>query len=260
MLSTRLLDMIMDKDELEKTDKIKDYVELVIGCLEGNPDSIRELSMESLKDIYTYYQQRHFRKLCKFIKGQQAIEKELSDLGKKVRFCDKLFGDPKKSRENAIRTIEAVDKIDEEKKFEYFNNTTREFLLNDKFGVADLFRFYKAITNTLSEDLDYLSLIIEQVGVEGIRGNTQVLALADNGLMILGGADGNESPERQIYFITELGYKLDEYVLSRTNDERQKWYKEGNADFSRNFATAVFESIDNIDDLVRKASKDTKEG
>ena len=89
---------------------------------------------------------------------------------------------------------------------------------------TNYFRIMKAISETLSEDLEYL---VENVTTSKvIKGNMQILALERSGLAIQAGIDANESIESQGYAISSLGRMVDRYAISLESEERQRFYKQ----------------------------------
>lgn len=61
---------------------------------------------------------------------------------------------------------------------------------------------------------------------EIFQGNTEILALSRNGMVIIAGIDGNKGVEEQDYTISSFGYIVDRYTLSFNDDEKQKLYEE----------------------------------
>ena len=201
------------------TTDISSCVEMFIDCCNGNPTSFAALSAKAVDKSYTAFQRIPFMKLLKYLKG---VKKAEDDLGSACQLSDKLFSDSKKATDNAIRLIKYVADIDEEKKFDYINNTTRALLL-DYINPEIMFRIFKVIDGTMADDLKYMASIIEQNDV--FKCNIQIQALAQNGLMIPAGIDADAGIEDQEYAVTKLGYLVDQYAISFGNDARQHWYK-----------------------------------
>ena len=141
-----------------------------------------------------------------------------------------------------------------DKKIEMLVDTTRCFLL-DCIDLSTFFRIYKAIVETLPEDLNYLSELTGKrlkENKEIFQGNTAILALNRTGMMIIAGADGNKGVEEQDYTITTLGYMVDRYVLSLNNEEKQRLYKKsydlGEVKYQSDNATIPNEEIDKMFD------------
>ena len=110
------------------------------------------------------------------------------------RMSNKLFGDEKTRRDNGFRVYKYVTEAENDKKIDLLVDTTRAFLLNC-IDLSTLFRIYKAIIETLPEDLDYLKEITRERlknNTEIFQGNTEILALNRNGMVIIAGIDGNK--------------------------------------------------------------------
>lgn len=191
----------------------------VIGCCKRDPVSIASLAARAVDNAYTFIQRLPFIKLKKYFDDVANAE---DDLGAACRLSDKIFSDPKKATDNALRIIKYVTDLEESKKFKWFNNTTRALLL-ECIDQDTFFRIFKAIDDTMADDLEYLAFIIEKNDV--FKGNVQIQALAQNGLMISAGVDANVGIEDQDYAVTRLGYLVDQYAISFGNDARQLWYK-----------------------------------
>lgn len=145
------------------------------------------------------------------------------DATDKITISCKLFGDNNQERvNNAIRTITLIDKIDTMTKIEYLLNANRSYC-NSCISREQLFRIANALANTLSEDLEYLK---KHALDETLNGNANVHSLANIGVVILAGIDGNADVEKQTYAVTEFGQIMDQYALSVMDDKRQKYYRE----------------------------------
>ena len=191
-----------------------------IGCCKRDPVSLATLSAQAIDKVRTVFENIPFYYLKKYIDGVLSVE---DDLGGACRLSDKLFTDSKRAMNNAIRIIHYVTNIDEIKKIDWFINATRALLLGG-IETSMLFRIFYIIDNTLAEDLEYMSTLIEKDTL--FRGNIQIQALVQSGLLISAGIDANSGVEDQEYAITRLGYLVDQFALSLNNDERQHWYKD----------------------------------
>ena len=110
------------------------------------------------------------------------------------RMSNKLFGDEKTRRDNGFRVYKYVTEAENDKKIDLLVDTTRAFLMNC-IDLSTFFRIYKAIIETLPEDLDYLKEITRERlknNTEIFQGNTEILALNRNGMVIIAGIDGNK--------------------------------------------------------------------
>lgn len=195
--------------------------------------------------LITEFQALPYRKLLRYLEGVKKVEESLED---SCKLSDKLFGNPEKRVENAMRVCETVVSADTEKKIEYLINATRGLLVGG-IDVEMMFRIFRAITESLPEDLEYLSSIIEKDGP--FIGNTTVHALSSNGMMVLAGIYGDRDIEEQQYHISKLGYMVDMYALSLSNEERYKFHKRrdrGNKQ-KRAFEAPVEMSENEIDEM-----------
>ena len=82
---------------------------------------------------------------------------------------NKLFGDEKTRRDNGFRVYKYVTETENDKKIDLLVDTTRAFLMNC-IDLSTFFRIYKAIIETLPEDLDYL----KEITRERLKNNTEI--------------------------------------------------------------------------------------
>lgn len=218
----------MNDENITNASELYDIVETIIGLATHNPLSVAQIAAFLSDKTYTVIQKIPYLQIKKYLDGVKKVE-ELKD---SCKLGDKLFSDPKKKNENALRIYKMVTSTDTEKKIDYLIDATRSMLL----GLIDtdvMFRIFRAIVDSLPEDLDYLSSIVEKSGP--FTGNIQILALERSGLMISAGIDANADVEEQQYHITTLGFMVDKYALSLSNEDRWKWYtnmaKSGNRKF-----------------------------
>lgn len=142
---------------------------------------------------------------------------------------------------------------DTEKKIDYLIDATRSMLLG-LIDTDEMFRIFRAIVDSLPEDLDYLSSIVEKRGP--FIGDIQILALERSGLMISADIDANADIEKQQYHITTLGFMVDRYALSLSNEERWKWYtNKANAD-NRKFMGPVPMSNEEIEAILNEQKQE----
>ena len=214
------------KKSLSENDVI-DFVEIITGCIEHDP-----ISWARLLNIFKDYgisvaQKVPIYKLSLYLSGIQKVE---DDLGKACALSSKLFSNEKTRKDNGFRLYKYVTEAETDEKIELLVDTARAFLLNC-INIPTFFRIYKAIVETLPEDLLYLSRLTEKRlknNTEVFQGNMEILALARSGLMIQAGDDGNRDVEEQDYTVSTLGFLVDRYALSLNNEAKQKLYKESN--------------------------------
>ena len=215
-----------------------------IVCLNCDPGSIANLAAMVADTAFTFYQRIPFMKLQKYLEGVRRTE---SDLEATCRLSSKLFSDPHKCIDNALRIIKYVTDTDTEKKIDYLVYAARAMLLG-LISVPEMFRIYQAIDDTLPEDLEYLSEIVGKS--ETYKGNIQVQALERSGLMITSEVNPNVDIEEQEHIISTLGYLVDEYAVSFDNNDRQEWYKKHCVQYRRNIdlnlRTMSNQEIDNL--------------
>ncbi len=198
---------------------------------------------------YTEIQKIPYLQIKKYLDGVKRVE----ELGNSCKIADKLFSDPKRKNDNAMRIYKMVTSSDTEKKIDYLIDTTRSMLLG-LIDTDEMFRIFRAIVDSLPEDLDYLSSIVEKSGP--FTGNIQILALERSGLMISAGIDANADVEEQQYHITTLGFMVDRYALSLSNEERWKWYtNKANAD-DRKFMGPVPISNEDIEAMFNEQKQE----
>lgn len=89
---------------------------------------------------------------------------------------------------------------------------------------SQYYRILWVLSNTYSDDLHYFRLIA--VADDVVKGNTQIIALSQSGLMISAGIDANRSAEDQDYAVTSFGIMVDRYALSYADEERWKYWKQ----------------------------------
>lgn len=208
------------QDEQSTTSlEIVESLEILIDAIALNPIAIGKLVALLSDKTFTAVQKIPYMQLKRYIDGVRKAEENLAD---GCKLADKLFSDPKKRNENGMRVYKMVTSSDTERKIDYLVDATRSMLL----GFIDpemMFRAFRAIVETLPEDLDYLSGLIEKGGP--YKGNIRVHALVRAGLMISAGIDAEADIEEQDYEISTLGYVVDQFVLSINDENRWNWYK-----------------------------------
>ena len=232
---------ILISDEMKTLGK--EIAESAIGALSADPLAYKNLVQLIVKLPLSLREQFFWNKFYNFLHGIYLP----SD--KTIAMSNTLFSNEKNARKNALRIVEAIGKIETEESLQFVINATRSCLIG-LIDTIDYFRIVKAITDTLYEDLIYLSEHITEG--EYYKGNVQILALERSGLMIRAGIDGNEDVETQNYVFTTLGKMVDRYAISFEDEERLEWYKE-NSKSSRLFddgITAI--TPDKIDELFKE--------
>ncbi len=239
----------MNGGNITKASELYDIVETIIGVATHDPLSVKKMAAYLADKTYTEIQKIPYLQIKKYLDGVKRVE----ELGNSCKIADKLFSDPKRKNDNAMRIYKMVTSTDTEKKIDYLIDTTRSMLLG-LIDTDEMFRIFRAIVDSLPEDLDYLSSIVEKSGP--FTGNIQILALERSGLMISAGIDANADVEEQQYHITTLGFMVDRYALSLSNEERRKWYtNKANAD-DRKFMGPVPISNEDIEAMFNEQKQE----
>lgn len=165
----------------------------------------------AIKDAVLYYN------IYSFVRSIKKNPQEA------ISFSNKLFGNEQTARENAVRLIKYIDKIETNRVLYYLLNASRA-LGNNLISEHDYFRIVRAITVSLPEDLEFLKKVATTSGA--IEGNMQILQLSSNGLMLQAGTDGNKDVEKQDYIVSSLGKYVDYYALSYDDEERSKYWRQ----------------------------------
>lgn len=139
------------------------------------------------------------------------VSEKMSDLSKKTGSVIALFEDENKRTENALRLMDYITKSDTEKKLDFIINAVRAYQYNKEITEEIFFRIIDVISGTLYEDLIFLA---ENISKEKIKGNINVIALAEKGMVIKTGFEGEDEPEDQEYTITKLGKWVVRYAIS----------------------------------------------
>lgn len=160
-----------------------------------------------------------YQKFAKFLESLHGHSKD------SVKFCSQLFGDEKTARENGYRPVQYIGKVESLAVVDYIDNTSRS-VGNGLIKENEYFRIFWALTNTFPEDFYFFKSIVANNNL--IPENTQIIVLAQNGLMILAETDANKEIEQQDYTVTSFGMMVDRYVLSLDDNQRwEEWKKKG---------------------------------
>lgn len=215
----------LKSDEIKES--AKEFLEETVSALCGDPIACKNLMQRIITFPISLREQYFWVKFYDFLKGTYSSEECA------ISLYDKLFGTEEDKKRNSMRLVEAIGKIETEENLQFMINATRSLSIG-LISNSDYFRIVKAVTETLYEDLIYLSKHITEQ--KEFRGNMNVLSLARSGLMIDAGIDANADVENQIYVFSSLGRLVDQYAISFENDERFNWYK-NNIKFLDNYNT-----------------------
>ena len=182
-----------------------------------DPVSIINNTINTIKMTGTFRDMWFYKKIERFLEAIKNGDNENS-----IELSSKLFCDEKTARKNVLRLIHYIDEAETLTIVDYIVNATRS-AANGLIKEQDYFRILWTLTNTFSDDLHYFKEIA--VVDETIEGNTQIIALAQVGLMISAGIDANRSIEKQDYAVTDFGIMVDRYALSLDDEERLKYWR-----------------------------------
>lgn len=228
-------------------------IELLIKAISHDPAAMFEITALISDKSFTIIQRIPYIQLKKYIDGVKKVE---DDLESACKLSDKLFSNPNTNKDNALRIFKLVTATDTEKKIEYLVCATRSMLLG-QVDVTMMFRIFRAIVDSLPEDLEYLSNQIEKGGP--FIGNIQIQALERTGLMISAGINAQEDIERQCYHISSLGYTVDRFVLSLNDENRCKWYNDKKTNDIRMFDAPRAADDEEVAEMMAKMFNDNKQ-
>ena len=213
------ISMDMRNRNIKSTSDVVDLMEIIICAIGHDTVALGKITAILTDGAYTAIQRIPYCQLKKYLDGVKRVE---DDLGGACKLSDKLFSDMEKKTDNAMRLYKMIISAETDKKIDYFIETTRSLLLG-MIDVETMYRIFRAIVDTLPEDLEYLSNVIEKEGT--FKGDIKIHALERTGLMISAGIDAELDVEEQEYYISSLGYMVDRYALSTNDENREKWYK-----------------------------------
>lgn len=143
----------MQNDNSTTSLEIAESIEILIEAISLNPIAIGKLVALLSDKTFTVVQKIPYMQLKRYIDGVKKAEENLAD---GCKLSDKLFSDPKKRNENAMRVYKMVTTSDTEKKIAYLVDVTRSMLLG-LIDVEMLFRVFRVVVESMPEDLEFLS-------------------------------------------------------------------------------------------------------
>lgn len=164
-------DKLINDTLLNSSSNNSDIISTVIGVALHDPQAITHLVELIASKSFTAFQKIPYIQLQNYLNRMKEIEDNYGDA---CKLSEKLFYDTNNRDDNALRIIKCVVNIDTQKKLDYICNVTESMLL----GMIDtnmMFRLFNVVSNSLPEDLLYLSSIIENSGP--FVGNVNVFAL-----------------------------------------------------------------------------------
>jgi hypothetical protein len=203
---------IEDTRILIKNDEIKEasknILEDAIQALLGDPVAYGKIIVALAKSPFFIREQLFWGKMEMFLSGIYLEKEDREKLNSKLA----EYGN---KEENVKRLLSTIDKVETKQKMDYLINATR-CLLAGSIDLPKYYRVVQAITQTLEEDLVYLSQHIEEPEIAECY---QVYGLATSGLMYHsvisgGGALGNGV---QRYSFYDLAKDVDMYSISYNN-------------------------------------------
>lgn len=186
-------------EEMNTEEICANIIDYAIDMLMQDSEAEKRLFIEISKRPILIKEAIYWNKFKMFVEGVKKIE---DDLEQGVRLSSKLFDDPKNRKQNGMRLLGYVDRADSEQKITYYINSTRSLLMGN-INNTEYFRIMRAISETMSEDLECLAE--NATTSEVVKGNIQILALERSGLVLQAGFDANESIETQEYLVSDLG-------------------------------------------------------
>lgn len=177
-----------------------------LDALLGDPISAGKIIIALASSPFFIRDQLFWTKIEMFLNGVYLKEDDCATLRAKLT-------ENGEKQENALRLVECIDRAETQTKIRYLINATRCLLVNF-IDHPTYFRICHAVTQSLQEDLEFLS---EQIYEEDIPYSANVQGLLTAGLMYQSVIDGNGD---QKYSFTPLAGIVDQYAVSYENVER----------------------------------------
>lgn len=208
----------------------------VIDLLSFNPLASGKALCDLVKTGISIREEIFFEKFYLFLAGVGSSKEEAKE------FIDKLFSDEQSKKENGIRLISYIDRSETERNIQFLVNASKS-LIRGWISKEDYFRIARAISETMYEDLIFLSEHIMDNNTQ--IGSSQVLALYRAGLMVSAGIDGNADAESQPYAFSSLGSMVDQFAISYGDEDRFQWHckNDGKTEFDMGIKEASSEEI-----------------
>ena len=172
----------------------------------GDPVSVGKVLLALAKSPLFIREQLFWMKMENFLNGVYLSEEDKANLRSKI-WRDGEYGD------NPYRLVECIDRAETQQKISYLINATR-CLLSDYIDLPMYFRICHTITQTLDEDLSFLS---ERINESDLPYSSYVQGLLTAGLMYQSVIDANGE---QKYSFTPLAEHIDRYAVSYNNIKR----------------------------------------
>ena len=196
--------LINDK---EVQSSLIDIFENCLGILSGNPVSVLKLCYTIYNSPVIVQNKIFLSKFERFLSGMALDENE------RLKLSAKLVEDGNKG-DNPYRLLEAINRADTLRKIDFLRNASRA-LLAGFINLTDYFRICNIISNTLEEDLLFLSENLDEN--QDFEYNDTIQGLLNFGLMYQSVIDSNGDNR---YKFTPIAYKVDKYAISFDNVEK----------------------------------------
>lgn len=181
-------------------------IEDLSSAIMGDPVSIGKVFFTLIKSPFFIREQLFWMKFEAFINGVYLNEED------KANLRAKLWREGE-NKDNPYRLVQCIDRAETKQKIKYLINATR-CLLSDYIDLPMYFRICHTITNTLDEDLIFLS---EKILESDLPYSAYTQGLLTAGLMYHSVIDADGE---QKYSFTPLAEHLDRYAVSYNNIER----------------------------------------
>ena len=133
-----------------------DFVEDTVSALLGDPVAAGKLICTLAKSPFFLREKLFWRKFERFLCGIEM------DKNERDKFCEKLTEKGCK-KDNSYRLIQAIDQAETQQKIDFLINASRALSMG-LVNLATYFRICHVITNTIEEDLIFLSEHIKNEG------------------------------------------------------------------------------------------------
>ncbi len=196
--------LIADSEVKEGT---KDFLADAVSALLGDPVAAGKIMLSLMESPFFFQEKLFWQKFELFIYGIDMNEEE------RAKFCAKLTEDGTKG-DNPYRLLQAINHAETRRKVDFLINASRTM----GAGFIDLttyFRMCHAITDTLEEDLIFLSEHIQDEGDFGYSDTIQ--GLLNVGLMRQKVFDANGNNR---FVFTPFADTIDQFAISYNNVER----------------------------------------
>ncbi|MGN8898169.1 hypothetical protein [Flavonifractor sp. HCP28S3_F3] len=222
-LLERAKSLIADSEVKEGT---KDFLADAVSALLGDPVAAGKIMLSLMESPFFFQEKLFWQKFEMFIYGIDMNEEE------RAKFCAKLTEDGTKG-DNPYRLLQAINHAETRRKVEFLINASRS-LGAGFIDLATYFRICHAITNTMEEDLVFLSKHIQDK--EDFGYSDIIQGLQNAGLMRQSVIDANGDDR---FVFTPFADTLDQFAVSYNNVERYPMMGNTTAPSERSVGTKI---------------------